>query len=192
MSHNQLEPLKIDETTGEPYLQLPAPHDKIVITPPRMKDGPRLVEILTSREVNQWLTGIPTTYNLEGAEEWLTRSTRNSNEISKELREESQEGPLKIVGGCPVTTIREVQEDGTQVLLGSIGVFRCMFRYLEEAEAKHLTEENERREVGDPGIEWEIGGKLGLAVGLIDELIGMYHRLSCEIPSRSRDHDSSG
>lgn len=129
-----------------------------------MEDGPRLVEILGSREVQQWLTVIPKTYNLEDAEEWLTRSTRNSNEILRELREESQEGPLKIVGGCPVTTIREVQEDGTQVLLGSIGVFRGMFRYLGDAEARQLAEENQAREVGDPAIEWEIGGESGVAV----------------------------
>jgi len=158
MSQHHISPLHIDSSAGEPYLRLPAPLDNIVITPPRKDDAASLIPILNDPAVYKWLAGIPHPYTEKDAREWLGISTERSAKI---LRELDGEGEIKTASGCPVTSIREVKEDGTQILIGSVGVFRSSFSYLEDLEeGTKLAEENSRREVGDPDIVWTIGDYL--------------------------------
>lgn len=81
-----------------------------------------------------------------------------------------QEKPIT-VGGCPVSAIRKVNEDGTDLFIGAIDLSRnADFGELVQTEAGEYTidkskkEENEKlnqeREAGDPGIIWDFGGEL--------------------------------
>ena len=158
--HPNWHPLQIDPQNGEPYLRLPVPLDNIIITPPRLDDADSLVKTLGHDDVVKWLTAIPKPYGLQDAESWLEASKQQTDEVLRELDETHAGDPGTFVERCPVRTIRECQADGTQVLIGSIGVGRCSFSYLEDEEmGKHLAVQNRSREVGDPDIIWEVGGK---------------------------------
>ena len=77
----------------------------------------------------------------------------------KEHAEAEPESTPKIVGGCPVRILREVQPDGTELYLGDLGVSRCGFPHGREgADRERLSAENDAREVGDESIVWCLGG----------------------------------
>ncbi|KAH9950908.1 GNAT domain-containing protein [Amylocystis lapponica] len=164
MSHSQLHPLQVNPATGEPFLRLPSPLKNIIITPPRMSDAPFLVQNLNDPSVRRWLKTPPYPYLPSHAESWLPDSKAESDDILRELEQASldhPDGPLKIVGGCPVRTIREVKEDGTDVFIGDIYLHRCAFQGEEDAEEeKRLCVENAHRELGDPDLVWCIGDYL--------------------------------
>ena len=71
---------------------------------------------------------------------------------------------LKVVGECPVRAIREVQEDGSDIYIGDIGISRCKYGELivlhgmEWENGPESKEVNDSLEVGDPRILWAIGG----------------------------------
>lgn len=54
-SYHQLHPLEVNPQTGEPFLQLPSPHENIIITPIRLTDKPAIIDILNDYRVVQWL-----------------------------------------------------------------------------------------------------------------------------------------
>jgi RimJ/RimL family protein N-acetyltransferase len=62
-----------------------------------------------------------------------------------------------------IGAIRLVQEDGTDVCIGSLGVHRCTWLELMKPgvvdweNREQLTKENEQRRPGDPEIVWAIG-----------------------------------
>ncbi|KAJ7242581.1 acyl-CoA N-acyltransferase [Mycena haematopus] len=93
----QLHPLEVNPKTGEPFLRLLS-HKNIILTPPRLSDAPFLIPLLNDERVIHWLSSPPYPYLPEHAEWFL-------NHIKP---------ILKIVDGCPVRTIREVREDGTE------------------------------------------------------------------------------
>lgn len=162
MPCGQLSPLEINPQTGEPFLRLPAPNDNIILTPPRMSDVKSIVPIINDPVVSVWLEGPPIPYRDEHAEEWLPQIIKQSDDILAELREEERlnpDGPLKLVGGCPVRHIREVLRDGTDVYLGDIGITRAvMEEVLDPEERKKVAQANNERAVGDPSIVWTFGG----------------------------------
>lgn len=148
--------MQYDSQTKEPYLRLPDPMANIIITPPRIDDAETLVRILSDESVYRWLAAIPHPYTENDAKEWLTIATKRSKAILAALEGQADSQKAE---GCPVNAIREMKEDGTQVFLGSIGVFRGSFSHLEiSEEMSRLKEENLQREAGDPGIVWAIGG----------------------------------
>ena len=55
-----LHPLKVDPETGEVYLQLPAPHEHIVMTLQRESDAPLLVQHFNDPRIYMNLSGTPT------------------------------------------------------------------------------------------------------------------------------------
>lgn len=71
---------------------------------------------------------------------------------------------LKIVDGCPVNSLREVKEDGTQIFIGNFSFGRCFHTELidtdtvdwEHAEEKKVA--NEALKAGDPRLIYSIGG----------------------------------
>jgi hypothetical protein len=55
MVNRQLHPLKVSSNTGEPFLQLPSPHEHIIITPLRLTDKPAIMNILNDEGISDWL-----------------------------------------------------------------------------------------------------------------------------------------
>ncbi|TCD65676.1 hypothetical protein EIP91_002303 [Steccherinum ochraceum] len=165
MPHSQLHPLEIDPNTGEPFLRLPAPRTNIIITPPRPTDVPGLVALYNDPELAQWLNSIPHPFLEEHAEPRLARMIASSEVVMKEIQAAEAafpEGPLQFIGGCPVTALREVKPDGTQVYIGDVKVRRCLFVHLglEEPERLQVMEANDARPVGDESIVWGMADAL--------------------------------
>ena len=162
MSRSRLHPLRVNSTTGEPYLRLPSPHENIIITPPRMSDVGALVGHLNDHKVVNSLIGPPYPYLTSHAEGWISNVKKASDGLLAELKGDHQEesdDQLKVVGGCPVHYIREVADDGTETFIGDLFVHRCEFPH-EGTQRAALAEENAARQVGDPAIVWCVGGTL--------------------------------
>lgn len=192
MPGSQLYPLEINPQTGEPFLRLPAPNDNIILTAPRMSDARSLAPIINDPRVSIWLEGPPIPYRDEYAEEWLAHIVKQSEDILAELREEeglNPDGPLKLVGGCPVRHIREVLPDGTDIYLGDIGINRAqMEEVLDPDERKKAVEANNEKAVGDPSIVWTFGGmdNIGPARGV---MLTDWDRLPCAHAPRTGHHE---
>jgi RimJ/RimL family protein N-acetyltransferase len=185
MSNPQLFPLKADPQTGEPFLRL-RHHKSIILTPARWDDPTQILEYMNDPRVCLWLKSPPFPYLLgnkillfifkedfltekpaEHAESWLGRLMGPSGKILQELEEAKEVAELKTVEGCPVSIIREVMNDGTQKLIGNVGMFRYLNGELVLSDGSWTVdwagkvrreEENERRKVGDPEIIWSFGG----------------------------------
>ncbi|RPD82432.1 hypothetical protein L226DRAFT_25951 [Lentinus tigrinus ALCF2SS1-7] len=164
MSKSQFHPLQFDEKTGEPYLRLPAPYDNIVITPPRMSDAPAIVSNMSDPRLYVWLEGPPHPYLPQDADYWLTNIKAETDLAIEKLRRASVEKPdgsLILVNESPVRTIREIQEDGSELFLGDITIVRERWPDVEDQEAKQaLANANAKRELGDPEIVWCFGDYL--------------------------------
>ncbi|KZT44632.1 hypothetical protein SISSUDRAFT_37929 [Sistotremastrum suecicum HHB10207 ss-3] len=158
---NTIHPLQIDPATGEPFLRLPAPLENIIITPPRLTDVPALLRLLNDPRVHETLSGPPWPYLEEHATEWLSRLRAKSDQEWTELQEaasKNSEAP-RVFGFCPVRSIREVQEDGSQLYLGDC----CFDRWgadLITDEVEEIGRENEEKPVGDESIIWTFGDYL--------------------------------
>ncbi|KAJ7110293.1 hypothetical protein C8R43DRAFT_936300, partial [Mycena crocata] len=120
-TNHQLHPLEVDPETGEPFLRL-AGHASIVITPPRLSDVPSIVLLMNDERVYSGLGSPPFPFLPEHAEKWLNRVKLGSDALLDELDVARNDVGLKIVEGCPVRSIREIQDDGTQVYIGDVGI----------------------------------------------------------------------
>ena len=124
-----------------------------------MSDAPLIIPLLNDPRVYTWLLQLPFPYLPEDAEYWQKRITSNAGAVLRELEESANDKTLKIVGGCPVRSIREVADDGSDIYLGDVGIARCGWAYVvDEDERKRLEHENYSRSAGDPGIVWAFGG----------------------------------
>lgn len=161
----QFHPLKVNSRTGEPYLQLPAPLDNIIITPNRLSDAQVSIQFLNDPRVYKMLIGPPFPYLPIHAEEWMAKCIESSDAIFETLKTAETgnsgetEATLIHVDGCPVRALREVQPDGTDVFIGDIGIIRSgRFEYLrDKGKEKTLTEYNASLPAGNPEIIWDIG-----------------------------------
>lgn len=160
----QLHPLKVNPITKEPYLQLPPPHSSIIITPPRLSDAERVLQILNDPRVHMTLQGPPFPYLAEHADFWIGKVKGESDAVLGALQKAAESdgstaAPI-FVGGCPVHNLREVQEDGTDVYLGDVRIDRSFeFEYLrDKVKEEALVKENASRPVGDSEIIWSFGG----------------------------------
>ncbi|TCD68088.1 hypothetical protein EIP91_011541 [Steccherinum ochraceum] len=163
-SPSSLSPLQVNPSTGEPYLQLPSPHESIIITPPRLSDAPSVLHHMKDPAVNKWLSGPPQPYMEHHATGFLSSVKAVCDDALKEIAENEASAAEKpfLLGTCPVRTLREVKPDGTDVMLGDVGLLRCGFPDVQDdAERKRLAEENQSRPVGDPKIVWCFGDYLG-------------------------------
>ena len=143
--------LQVNPTTGEVFLRLPAPHENIIITPPRDSDVVDLVLILNDPRVIKFLLGLPFPYLSHHAEEWLGTMKSKSAKILEDLREGKT-----VVDGCPVQYVREVQPDGTELLLGDVTATRYV--YWSEGDLREkMIKDNLEKPAGDPSIVWMIG-----------------------------------
>jgi len=151
-----METLQVNPTTGEVFLRLPAPHENIIITPPRDSDAADIIAILNDPRVYNSLVGTPLPYQHHHAVEWLGRMKSKSDKVLEDLREGKT-----VVDGCPVQHIREVQPDGTELYLGDLSVPRNGWLEVEDKDLRaRMAKENLEKPVGDPSIVWTIGGVL--------------------------------
>ncbi len=161
MTFAQFRPLERHPHTDEPFIRLPSPQDRIIITPPRREDVPSIVAILNDYPIKKWLDGPPFPYLDEHAEDWIARTKEQSDAVMQELRRANEEdpyGPLVTVSGCPVSCLRGVQEDGTEVFLGVVEFTRCGYPdLLNGQERERIVSRNESRKRGDPETVWCIG-----------------------------------
>jgi len=155
--------LQVNPTTGEVFLRLSAPHENIIITPPRDSDAADITLILNDPRVYKNLLGPPFPYLPQHAEEWLRTTKDKSDKILEDLRE-----GRTVVDGCPVQHIREVRSDGTDLFLGDLSVRRNDWLELEDEELREkMMKVNSERPVGDPSIVWTLGGTLQSAVEIL-------------------------
>ncbi|KAJ7240464.1 hypothetical protein C8J57DRAFT_98878 [Mycena rebaudengoi] len=121
MDNPQLQPFEVNPHSGEPFLRLRS-HKNIIITPLRLSDSPSLVTLLNDERISRWLYSPPNPYLPEHAEAWLKRETAAANKLLSELEAARNDATLKIVDGCPVRSIREVKDDGTDAYIGEIEI----------------------------------------------------------------------
>ncbi|KAF5392532.1 hypothetical protein D9757_002311 [Collybiopsis confluens] len=177
MSHPHLQV----NANGEPFLALETNPD-IIITPPRLSDIPTLPDLLNDPGVYIWLSLFPqqTTIDTDGhlcdAQDRFSIETQTVASVdhsvswvpplveeSKRLLQQLEEDPLGLFGGCPLRYIRKVNQDGSDVLIGDIGIQRCTTMELvagpkvDQDAAKALQTLNNERKVGDPEILWSVG-----------------------------------
>ncbi|KAJ7594000.1 hypothetical protein C8J56DRAFT_777684 [Mycena floridula] len=162
MSNPQLQPFEFNPKTGEPFLRLKS-HKNIILTPPRFSDAPRIINLLNDPKINDQLATVPFPYLQEHADWWLNKIVTEYDNIMRVLSDAKDEEALKVVDECPVRTIREVLEDGTDLLIGDVGVIRCPWMELAGPKGvnwdlkEKLAAENNARLTGDPEILWTVG-----------------------------------
>lgn len=107
----------------------------------------------------------PLNGRVEAANKFLSRIVPAATKFFEDMEHFKDDSTLKVVGDFPVRAIREVQEDGTDIYIGDIGISRCGYGELmnlngvdwENASKRKKT--NDSLDVGDPSIIWSIGGK---------------------------------
>ncbi|KAF8167485.1 hypothetical protein B0H34DRAFT_18902 [Crassisporium funariophilum] len=162
MSNHQLRPLEINSTTKEPFLRL-RKHTNIILTPPRLNDAESYLWPMNDPLVHEKLAGPPFPYTLDDSVKWLEGTKAATDRVLQELEDAGEDAELKIVGECPVRTIRQVMEDGTDMLIGDLGLMRCRhgelmnFGTVDWENKEKLQNENDTIEVGNPNIIWSMG-----------------------------------
>lgn len=167
-------PLQINSENGEPYLQLPAPHSNIRITPPRMSDVVALTAILNDPEVYPYLATPPYPYLEEHGTAFLRLAKASCDEGFAEIKQKILAGEEGYVASrCPVQTIREVQSDGTEVFIGDISFIRHAFPEIQDEEHLQRRAENEEKEKGDSSIVWTFGSEWTFDSGELNRSNGL-------------------
>ncbi|KAJ3510912.1 hypothetical protein NMY22_g15820 [Coprinellus aureogranulatus] len=188
----QLEPLELNPTTGEPFLRVEG-FDDIIITPLRWDDAPTFIPYLNDPAVYNWMAGrlCLTCHVSEGvlgfacsvvrgmrsslsllmptdAENWMNHIIPPQKAVLFELDQARDQPNLITVGAVPVSAIRKVNEDGTDVMIGAIDLSRNQDcgelvrgedgEYRIDKSVKEESEKiNRDREAGDPEIIWDFG-----------------------------------
>ena len=214
MTDPQLHPLEFNAKTKEPFLRL-RKHKNIILTPPRWEDASSLVSILNDPLVHEWLSGPPYPYTLgrlfsflwlvgtkgssvvkfsDHGNEFIGLKINIAEQTLKELEDAKDDPTLKFVKECPVSYLREVKEDGSDVFIGSLNISTCLYGEMMGPDGvdweikKRMEDENNSLNTGDARIVWCFGGKSHL--NCIRLLISIYYtRLSCYKSSSPRDHD---
>jgi len=89
-----------------------------------------------------------------------------AEETLKELEDAKDDPTLKIVKECPVSYLREVKEDGSEVFIGSLGIDTCIYGEfmgpdgIDWENKKKLEDENNCLKAGDARIVWCLGDYL--------------------------------
>lgn len=161
-------PLLFDSLRSrEPYIRLPSPHSNILITPPRpTTDASPMTRILNSPLVYPHLSGPPYPYQQSDAESFLLMISRACEDSLNEYLEilDGKSGRKWLSNGLPVRSIREeVADEKGEVewrFLGDVEVRRALLvEVRDEDERERKKKVNDELEVGDEGVEWEVGCK---------------------------------
>lgn len=155
-------PLCINPDNGEPYLQLAAPFSSIRITPPREADAPAATAIIQDPLVYTFLQGPPFPFTEQDALDYIRIIKPGCDKVFLEIKPYLDQGIADFfASGCPVRSIREVQADGTEIYIGDIGIDRSGYEELALSDAneqQRMADINETKPIGDPSIDWTIGG----------------------------------
>lgn len=159
----------INATTHEPYIRLPHPLSNFIVTPPRDSDVEAFTLQMNDPNVTTWLSSLPSPYLLEHARERLDTFTKKytaQHLAELEAAADDQSGRSGAVGGLVTNTVREVLEDGSEVMAGTLWFRRsgemrvCVGADVTAEEAERLSKENLARPNGDPEIVWMYGNHL--------------------------------
>ncbi|KXN84571.1 hypothetical protein AN958_12319 [Leucoagaricus sp. SymC.cos] len=156
----RLSPFEINPNTREPFIRL-RKHPNVIITPPRETDIPNVIPPLNDERVHIWLGSCPFPYATEHAKNWITKIKNNCDsglkELTESLRAKNDGGDGSItLTHSPVRFLREIQEDGTEIFLGDIGITRCPDTTL-LGSPKHDTATNSALPVLHPDVVWTLG-----------------------------------
>lgn len=154
-------PLQMNPSSGEPYIQLPAPYANIHITPPRLSDTPALVEMLNSPEIYPFIYAPPFPFLEVHAVEYITRGKTECEAAFEKIKDHVLEGKINYVATeAPVRFIREVLPDGTDVCIGDIAFGRNHFAEVgDNEEREKILEKNNSKQEGDPDIVWRFASE---------------------------------
>ncbi|RXW24536.1 hypothetical protein EST38_g1314 [Candolleomyces aberdarensis] len=164
----QLGTLELNPKTGEPFLRLYSHHD-IIITPPRWDDGPQFIPYLNDPLVYEWMQGPPVPYTEADAQSWLNHIIPPKEAVLKQLEEARDQPELITVDHCPVSILRKVNEDGSQIFIGAVDIIRYGggevvisadnpgVYTLDVEKKEENTKINMERAPGDPEIIWDFG-----------------------------------
>lgn len=103
----------------------------------------------------------------EHADRHLAKVIPKSKVILQALNSTQDQDQLISAEGCPVSSIREVREDGSELLIGDISIDTVQSRsrrYREDENGRFVEERNDAKqpaapkEPGDGVVEWAIGG----------------------------------
>ena len=162
-------PMLINPATHEPYMRLPHPLSNFIVTPPRDSDAEAFTLHMNDPAVVIWLNTRPSPYLLEHARERLDGFTKKytaQHLAELEAAADDESGPSGVVGGLVTNTVREVLEDGSEVMAGTMWFRRsgemrhCVKGVITAEEADRLSKENLARPNGDPEIVWMYGNYL--------------------------------
>ncbi|KAJ2934346.1 hypothetical protein H1R20_g2783, partial [Candolleomyces eurysporus] len=110
------------------------------------------------------LASPPLPFLLEHAEAYLAKVKPASDAILQALEDSRQDEALITVGGSPLTAIREVHEDGSDLLIGDMKIEPSEARarsftkdYSREGEDDNLGKEANAVEPVKDETEWNIG-----------------------------------
>lgn len=154
-------PLCFDEVSGEPYLKLPIPHESIKITLPRLIDTKAVAAMMNDPRVYPYLIGPPFPYTEKHAEDFLHTTKKQSDSILLSIPNLAERPSTFLASGCPMKSIRQSQEDGTEIYIGDITLDRGGYVELgleDSEELERFEKENEAKTAGDPTINWTLGG----------------------------------
>ena len=102
---------------------------------------------------------------------------------------------LKAVGEFPVRALREIQEDGSDIFIGDIGISRCGYGELMDLNGVDWENASERKkfndslELGNPSILWSIVGTYQEASSFYLTRIYIYERFPDAEPLSPGYHD---
>ncbi|KAF9486332.1 acyl-CoA N-acyltransferase [Pholiota conissans] len=183
MDPDQLHPLQVNPQTQEPFLRL-RKHENIILTPMRWQDAPHMVPIFNDVRVCNWMASPPFPFTLEDAEDWLAKRKPPVDNFLQHLKDAQGSESLVTAKGAPICSIREVNEDGTDLFIGVISFVRLFYGELMNTKsvdferAEQNVAENSRLDVGDPRIIWSIGDFLapshhrqGIMTDAVDTLL---------------------
>jgi len=157
----QFHPLEINPKTGEPFLRLAAPHQNIILTPPRQGDQSVLIQHMNDPAIYGWMAKLPRPYLPEHADFWIQFVKGESDATLEYLRKSAEDFP-----------------DGPLQFVGDINVRRSQFEeVLDEVERKRLQEDNAKKQAGDPTIQYGIGDWLAASHhgrGIMTAAIGLF------------------
>lgn len=211
--------VRYNPSTNEPYLQFPAPHAHLRLTPMRFSDGPATIAAMNDPRVYMNILSPPFPYlphhwdQQFAAIDAATRRAREELDAVEAWRKDGMQvgSPKRWVGsGLPFTAIREVvvvSDDGREEerFLGRVNVRRKDYRTVaDEGERAALKAANDAKIAGDPEIEWEMGCKssfslfphfwcFGKKFFFFNADIMLIRTCSLALPfsSRTRRHDHS-
>ena len=115
--------------------------------------------------------------------EFIGMKKNIAEQTLKELEDAKDDPTLKIVKECPVSYLREVKEDGSDIFIGSLNISTCLYGELMGPDGvdweikKKLEDENNSLKAGDARIIWCFGGKPCQCLNWIKQLISIDYQI---------------